>query len=124
MQFVNHQLQETIDAILAQSDIPPIIILQADHGSGLLTDLTSPENTCIRERFSPFAAYYLPDLEHDAIPDDISTVNLFRIILNEYFDAQLPLLEDKQYFYKNTQAYYDFEDVTRRLDKSCILPKK
>jgi hypothetical protein len=124
VQFVNRQLQKTIDAILAQSDIPPIIILQADHGSGLLTDLTSLKNTCIRERFSPFAAYYLPDLGSDAVVEDVSTVNLFRIILNEYFDAQLPLLESKQYFYKDTQSYYDFQDVTDRLDETCALPKE
>jgi hypothetical protein len=124
VQFVNHQLQKTIDDILAQSDVPPIIILQADHGSGLLTDLTSAENTCFRERFSPFAAYSLPDVKRDAIPPDISTINLFRIILNEYFYAQLPLLENKQYFYKNTQTYYDFEDVTARLTDICVLPKE
>jgi hypothetical protein len=122
--FINYQLQETIDVILAQSDTPPIIILQADHGSGMLTDLTSSAKTCIRERFSPFAAYYLPDVEPDVLPPDISTVNLFRIILNEYFDAQLPLLENRQYFYKDTQTYYDFEDVTGRLNDACVLPKE
>lgn len=124
VQFVNRQLQEAIDAILARSELPPIIILQADHGSGMLTDLASPENTCIEERFSPFGAYYLPDVSPEAIPSDISTVNLFRIILNEYFDAQLPLLENKQYFYKTTQSYYDFEDVTARLSEVCVLPKE
>jgi hypothetical protein len=124
VRFVNQQLRETIDAILSQSATPPIIILQADHGSGLLTDLNSLENTCIRERFSPFAAYYLPGLERGVIPSDISTVNLFRIILNEYFGAQLALLENREYFYKDTQAYYDFEDVTSQLDESCILPHK
>jgi hypothetical protein len=124
VQFVNRQLQQTIDAILLQSDLPPIIILQADHGSGMLTDLASPEHTCIRERFSPFAAYYLPGIGHEVIPSDISTVNLFRILLNEYFETQLPLLESKQYFYKTTQSYYDFEDVTARLGDACALPKE
>jgi hypothetical protein len=124
VQFVNHQLEQTIDAILARSEIPPIIILQSDHGSGLLTDLASPDNTCIRERFSPFAAYYLPQVNHEVIPQDVSAVNLFRIILNQYFDAGLPLLEDKQYFYRSTQTYYDFEEVTTRLDEACVLPKE
>lgn len=124
VQFVNRKLQETIDAILAQSELPPIIVLQADHGSGMLTDLASPEHTCIRERFSPFEAYYLPDVRRDAITSDISTVNLFRIILNEYFEAQLPLLDNRQYFYKTMQSYYDFEDVTARLSDACVLPKE
>ena len=124
VQFVNYQLLKMIDAILAQSEVPPIIILEADHGSGLLTDLASPDNTCIQERFSPFGAYYLPDVKREVIPDDISAVNLFRIILNAYFDARLPLLENKQYFYKNTHTYYDFEDVTERLSEVCVLPKE
>jgi hypothetical protein len=124
VQFVNQKLEETIAAILAQSDVPPIIILQADHGSGMLTDLTSPENTCIRERFSPFAAYYLPDVKREVIPPDTSNLNIFRIILNAYFDAHLPLLQNQQYFYKNTQTYYDFEDVTDRLNEVCAVPKE
>src|SRR5215211_1693890 len=86
VQFVNNNLKKIVEVILAQSTTPPIIILQADHGSGMLTDLNSAENTCIRERFSPFAAYHLPGLMDDVIPSDISTVNLFRIIFVEYFD--------------------------------------
>ena len=124
VEFVNHQLQKTIDSILAKSDNPPIIILQSDHGSGLLTDLTSSEKTCIRERFSPFAAYYLPELNHEVIPAEISNVNLFRIIFNEYFDARLPLLENRQYFYTDTKTYYDFEDVTGRMNEACVLLKE
>ena len=124
VKFVNKNVQAIVETIMAQSKVPPIIILQADHGSGMLTDLTSPDNTCIRERFSPFAAYYLPGKEADAIPSDISSVNIFRIVLNTYFNAHLPLLEDKQYFYKDMQDYYDFEDVTGRLNDRCVLPRK
>ena len=124
VQYVNRKLEEMIDAILAQSGTPPIIILQADHGSGMLTDLTSPDNTCIQERFSPFAAYYLPQLTSDLIPNNISNVNIFRILFDQYFKAGLPLLENKQYFYKGTQAYYDFEDVSSRINDRCVLPKQ
>jgi len=124
VQFVNRRLQKMIDTILAQSGTPPIIVLQADHGSGMLTDLTSPERTCIWERFSPFAAYYLPSLAGDPIPNDISNVNIFRTIFDQYFESELPLLENRQYFYRGTQTYYDFEDVTSRINDRCVLPKK
>lgn len=123
VQFVNQELEKAIDAILEQSDTPPIILLQSDHGSGMLTNLDSSEGTCIRERFSPFAAYYLPNLETSAIPPDVSAVNLFRIVLNEYFDAALPLLGDSQYFYRDKQNYYEFEDVTGRVEEACKLPE-
>lgn len=124
VQFVNDQLRNVIDTILEQSDTPPIIILQSDHGSGLFTDLTSLQKTCLRERFSPFAAYYFPNLDESKIPEDMSNVNLFRLVFNEYFGADLSLLESKQYFYKDMQTYYEFEDVTAEVNKGCALPKE
>jgi hypothetical protein len=123
VQFVNGQLEKTIDSILAKSSTPPIILLQADHGPGMLTNLGSAENTCIHERFSPFAAYYLPGADRATVPDDISNVNLFRLVLNEYFDAGLPLLENRQYFNKDMQHYYDFEEVSGRIKEVCTMPK-
>jgi hypothetical protein len=81
----------------------------------MLTDFTSSENTCLEERFSIFAAFYLPGLEDNPIPDDITPVNLFRIIFNEYFSTELPLLENVSYYYKNTVYIYMVEDITQDL---------
>jgi hypothetical protein len=121
VEFVNAQMQLVIDAILKQSKTPPIIIIQADHGSGLLTDFSSAENTCIKERFSPFAAYYLPGIEHDMIPSDVSAVNIFRILFNHYFRADLPLLENKHYYYKDTAYLFRLVDVTSRIEDECTI---
>jgi len=121
VKFVNTQLRLVVDAILKKSKNPPIIIIQADHGSGLLTDFTSAENTCIKERFSPFAAYYLPGTDQGAVPSDLTPVNLFRIIFNQYFDARLPLLENRHYYYRDTIYLYRQVDVTSRIDEDCIV---
>jgi hypothetical protein len=122
VEFVNTQMQLVVDAILKKSKTPPIILIQADHGSGLLTDFSSAENTCIKERFSPFAAYYLPGMEQDDIPPDLTTVNLFRIIFNQYFDAGLPLVANEHYYYKDTIYLYRLVDVTSRVDDQCTGP--
>jgi len=122
VKFLNGQMQTVVDAILKQSKTPPIIIIQADHGSGLLTDFSSAENTCIKERFSPFAAYYLPGMKPGAIPSNITPVNLFRFIFNLYFHANLPILENKQYYYKDTIFLYRSVDVTSRIDDECVIP--
>jgi hypothetical protein len=122
LQFVNHSLEKTIAIILSNSEIPPIIILQADHGPGLLTDFSSLSNTCVKERFSPFAAYYLPGLDDYSIPSEISAVNTFRIIINEYFNANLPLLENRQYYYKDSVSFYEFDDVTEIVNEKCRQP--
>jgi hypothetical protein len=121
VQFVNDKMEKALDAILANSKTPPIILIQADHGSGLLTDLNSPANTCIQERYSPFAAYYLPGMDKSTLPPDLSSVNLFRLVLNNYFHTDLPLLEDRQYFNQDRLNYYLFEDVTGRLRDKCTL---
>ena len=121
VQFVNAQMRQVVDAILEKSETPPIILIQADHGSGLLTDFSSAENTCIPERFSPFAAYYLPGVDQDDVPPDLTTVNLFRFLFNEYFEADLPLLENEQYYYKDTVYLYRLVNVTSRIDEQCTL---
>ena len=82
----------------------------------MLTDFRSSENTCLKERFSVFAAYYLPNLNPETIPNDITPVNLFRIIFNEYFQANLPLLKNAHYYYKDNVYIYRAEDVTAQVD--------
>lgn len=121
LEFVNSQMKLVIDAIVERSRTPPIILIQADHGSGLLTDFSSAENTCIKERFSPFAAYYLPGVDHEDIPQDLSTVNLFRMMFNEYFQADLPLLSNKQYYFRDTAYIFRLVDVTARADDECAI---
>lgn len=116
VEYVNGQLIQMIDAILAKSAAPPIIILQADHGPGMLTDFRSSANTCLKERFSIFAAYYLPGADPAAIPADVTPVNLFRIIFNEYFQTELPLLDRAHFYYKDTVYIFRAEDVTGQVD--------
>jgi len=81
-----------------------------------LTDFRSPTSTCLKERFSTFAAYYLPGVDKSAVPDDITPVNLFRVIFNEYFDTDLPLLDRKHYFSNGITKIYNETDVTSQVD--------
>ena len=121
IKFVNQKLETLIDSILAKSDTPPIIILQADHGPRRVTDLSSFDNKCQKERFAIFAAYHLPGLNKNPIPDNITPVNLFRIILNEYFSTNLPILENRSYSTEDIAYSYRFVDVTSELEKNCLV---
>jgi hypothetical protein len=116
IQFLNSKLKKVIESILQNSQNPPIILLQADHGPGMLTNFGSAANTCLSERLSVFSAYYLPPVGQGIIPDNITPVNLFRIIFNEYFSAHLPMLEDAEYFPKHVLQIYDLEDVTTKIN--------
>jgi hypothetical protein len=48
-------------------------------------------------RLAILNAYYLPGVDSDLIYPSISPVNTFRLILNTYFGADLPLLPDESY---------------------------
>jgi hypothetical protein len=61
-------------------------------------------------------------MEQRDIPSDLTTVNLFRIIFNHYFEANLPLLENKQYYYEDTVYLFRPVDVTSRIDEECRMP--
>ncbi len=110
--FMNRRVLEMVDAILQQSLTPPIVILQADHGPGMLSDFLSLESTCLKERFAIFAAYHLPGQLSHPVPDDITPVNLFRFVFNEYFQTNLPYLENAFYFPQDAVHIYDLKDVS------------
>ncbi|MFC1793239.1 hypothetical protein ACFL3Q_06590 [Planctomycetota bacterium] len=109
--FISEKIKATIDSILSKSTIPPIIILQSDHGPGSMLDWEDPDNSYIKERMAILSAYYLPDSSDILLYDDITPVNTFRIIFNHYFGTDFELLKDKCYF--STWSHpYKFIDVT------------
>jgi len=111
VQYVNKLVLETIDAILAQSTTPPIIIIQGDHGPGAHLHWGSLENTMPAERFSILNAYYFPDQDYVRLYPSISPVNSFRVLFNQFFDADYVLLSDRHY-YSSWSFPFDFIEVT------------
>jgi hypothetical protein len=100
--YINKRILETVDDILANSSIPPIIIIQSDHGPNATTVMEGqtdpPPITDIQERFPILNVYYLPpSCDHDQLYESITPVNAFRMILNSCFGADYELLEDRSY---------------------------
>jgi hypothetical protein len=113
--FITNELMHALDTILERhSSRPLIIIIQGDHGPSLGLDWTSLENTDVNERMSIFNAYYFSDANYRLLTPQITPVNSFRVILGQYFNCNLPLLENRNYF---TLLYhpYAFLDVTELL---------
>jgi len=69
----------------------------------------------LRAKFGNFSAYYFPDGGDKIIYDGISPVNVFRKILNFYFNEEYDILEDRSYF-SNDNKPYDFKDITEILN--------
>ena len=98
--YLNMQMEAGIDTILQNSSSPPIIILQGDHGPWL-----QPKD----KLFRILNAYYLPG-RSDKLYPGISPVNSFRLVFDEYFGGNYPLLEDRSY-YSPVPNLYDFSEV-------------
>jgi hypothetical protein len=112
--YITDRIEQVIESILTGSPEPPIIILQSDHGSGLRHHLHSLEKTDLHERLSILNCYYFPDRKYDELTDRITPVNSFRVVLNHFFGANLPLLEERSYFSLLTDPLA-YIDVTTRL---------
>jgi len=80
--FIDKLVLETVQQIIAESDVPPVILIQSDHG---LAESVRNAN---------LMAYYMPDGGTEQLYPDISPVNSFRVVFNQYFGANYPLLPD------------------------------
>lgn len=123
--FINKKIEKLIDEILSKSDVSPIIILQADHGTAstfYYPDLKTqarwehPTETNLKERMGILNAYHLPAGGNDLLYDSITPVNTFRLIFNYYFDTDYKLLDDYVY-YSNYEQPYKFINVTDVVNK-------
>lgn len=121
LQYTNILVEKMVDEILQRSKIPPIIILQADHGPRMLSGTGTTENVCIKERFSIFAAYHLPGKSPSMIPANLSPVNAFRIIFNEYFQTELPMLQNKILMPTDKISIFKTENVDSIYMNKCHI---
>jgi hypothetical protein len=104
--YLNQHVLDLVDTIIANSDTPPVIILQADHGTHYYVN--GPNKHKI------LSAYYLPG-DVDVQPyATITPVNDFRLVLHDYFDPSIQLLPDTLYVMR--QGGYQSEPA------ACDLP--
>jgi hypothetical protein len=111
LRFVNQRLLQTIDGILEQSAIDPVIIVQGDHGPGSFLCHYRTDHTYLQDRMAILYALRLPGDEPAELADDMTPVNTYRVVFNRYFEQSLPLLENRSFF-SSVMAPYAFNDVT------------
>jgi hypothetical protein len=124
----NKMVMDLVDKLKSTSEVPPIIILQADEGpyperyrAGDRTfrweQATDME---LKEKMGILNAYYLPgvDYSNPRLYPTITPVNSFRLVFDLYFGTKLGPLDDSSYVYANYSRPYKFLDVTQRLRSS------
>ena len=116
LSFITGKVQAAIEQILKNSPSPPIIVLQSDHGPGF--HAKGDEKQYLRERIAILNAYYFPDKDYSSLYEEISPVNTFRIIFNQYLVGGFPLLGNRSYTSKSN-FLYDFKPVLDQ-EEGCV----
>ena len=98
LQYLNRRLLSVVEAILAGSATPPVIIFQGDHGLD-----TEVRNAILN-------AYFFPGDAAKQLYPQVTPVNSFRLVLNAYFGQHLPLLPDRS-FYSSYEEMFNFQEV-------------
>ena len=98
--YISQRILELVEDIIQESETPPVIILQGDHG---LRHIPA-------ERVAILNAYYLPGGGDQMLYPSITPVNTFRVIFNYYFGAAFGVLEDRSYF-STYEMPFDYEEV-------------
>jgi hypothetical protein len=113
--YVATKLQEVVDALLSDPEYEPIILIQADTGTGIV--FGEGDNIDVyEERFGIWNAIHLPRGGNEALYDGMTPVNSFRVILNYYFGTDLEMKPDISYYENPTYGKFNFRDVTDQLD--------
>ena len=102
--YLNKQVLQLVDTLLAISTTKPIIILQGDHGPPINYHARDknirnmPDKNDILERTSIFNAYYYPNGGDSLLYKSITPVNSFRVLCDYYFGTSFGLINDRSYY--------------------------
>ena len=113
-EFIDRSILVSIRAILERSERPPVIVLMGDHGPPPGRFATHADRLMILN------AFYVDEDVKAKLYDSISPVNSFRLILNEYFGTNYPLLEDTSYYAYKLKQVSDADLI----ENSCTSANK
>ena len=93
LKFVNKKITQVVDQLLDLEN-PPVIIISSDHGSaflfdGMLENWDNATNEMIKERMDNIMFIYLPSNKTNIFYENITPVNIFRVLFNNYFEQIL-----------------------------------
>lgn len=91
LKFANTKMIMLTDSLI-KYDSTALIIIMSDHGYRDYPDMHS------NLIYNNFLAVRFPDSNYSQIDKVKSNVNVFRVILNQYFNQQLPMLKDSFFF--------------------------
>jgi hypothetical protein len=110
--FISNEIGSIVDELISVNPKCNIIIV-SDHGGRSLVDFGDIEKSDLGDAFSNLIAIRLPGVKIDSSYDDLTLVNVFRMIFREKYNEDIPLIENRQIF--NFMTKSKPVDVTDRL---------
>ena len=130
VKYIDTEIKKITDDLITK-DPNAIVILQADEGIypyAILQDeaykgdykRASPNmnewsDRYLRAKFGILAAYRLPGIAQEDIDKYANSVNIFKLVLNQYFGANLQYDPVCHIGLTDRSKYYSFTDLTKRL---------
>jgi hypothetical protein len=108
LQYVDKELLSAVDSILAHAATPPVILIQADEGFEVDSELFG-ERAAQEIRVEGLSAFLLPGVADPRVPDPPNTVNDLRLVFNTYLGTTYPMLPTESYPEHEDQLY-EFKD--------------
>jgi hypothetical protein len=115
VECLNRQVLALVTDLIRSSPVPPVIVLQGDHGTKSLgfhrsASVDQVPLPAARERFGTFGAYYLPRGGKAGFGDTITVVNVLGNVLRYYFGAELRREPDVHHLSVDA-APFDFRQI-------------
>jgi hypothetical protein len=112
-------LEDRVNTLLAEDRRPSVMLVLADEGPIPERDVTVPWQEAsveeLRSMCGILNAYPVPDADYSRLPQDISPVNSYRVLLGDLYAVEPPEHPDRMYVVPDHTSIYDFHDVTERV---------
>lgn len=121
--YINHEVTRAIDSIVAKSTVPPIIIVQSDHGPGFCPPKPGSNQleNYAQERIPILNAYLVPESMQKTLYPTITPVNTFRLLLSQCFGFDYAPLPDRNFIIHKVE-WPDFSDITDEIHDGTPKP--
>ncbi len=96
IKFANKKIKRIVENLMSLKS-KPVIIIMSDHGSRMIFDVN--DRFFVKEKLFNFLSVYTPHKSAGKIfYKNVTPVNVFPVILNAYFNANISLSEDSGFF--------------------------
>jgi hypothetical protein len=97
LKYTNTMIKDLVTTLQKEARRPRIIIVASDHG---YRNFNSKDNLSKDVEFKNLEAFYFPDGDYSRLHDSISSVNTFRVIVDQYFGHKISKLQDTSFYLK------------------------